>query len=958
VAVYPGNNQNLLSWPAVPGATSYNIFSSTASGGPYTTLATNVTGPVTGSGPANATYVDNTAINGNQYFYVVQAVNPVGTSANSTAGNATTSGGEPVTAPAAPTDVTATAGTGNVTLNWTASAGADYYTVQRATLVNSNGTQLYTTLSNTVTNTTFTDPTPTLSEEYAYIVSATNAAGTSATTTAATATVLDAAAPTSSPTTVTVVPGNGTITLNWTAVAGAFAYVIERATSPGGTNTLMGTVVGTSYVDTGDLDDQGTDTGSTLPAGTTYYYTVTAMNTAGAASAASAQVSGTTAPNAPTVAATGTTGNVTLTWGAVSGAGNYTVRRATTSGGTYSTIASNVTATTYTDTGRTNGTTYYYEVESVSSGGAVGAPSSEIGVTPMAIPTGVTISGNTGNIALTWTAVTKAGSYSVHRGTTTGGPYSISVGTVTSANLTDTTVANGTPYFYVISAANTTTDATTSLTATSTSSNSTELTATPLSAPTGVGAALNGSSVTLTWNTVTGATSYNIFRSTTSGSGYVSINSTDTSTSCSDSNLTTGDTYYYVVAAQAANSLSSNSTPVSVITIYPPGNLTATAGAGNVTLNWSAVSGASSYAVYRGIVSNGPYSLITSSDTATSFLNTGLTNGTVYYYVVAAIANGILSANSTQVSAMPLALPGNLTATAGNGNVTLAWSVAAGASNYTIQRSTTSGSGYTTLATGVTATTFKDTSAANGTTYYYVVTANNSSGSSTSAQVSATPAPPPLAPTNLTATPGNTTVALAWTASANATTYLVLRGTTSGGETTLATGITSTNFTDTGLTNGVTYYYVVSASNSAGASPDSAEVSATPAQTFAQWIAGYFPGISDPAVIGPAADPDGDGLTNLEEYLLGTNPATPDDPGTAISSATDGNGNLVLTFRLSKNLTGVTYQVQQSTDMLNWTNATVTPAILSDQGTYYLMQAPVPLASNPRLFLRLNVTGQ
>ncbi|MGA2053637.1 MAG: autotransporter-associated beta strand repeat-containing protein, partial [Opitutales bacterium] len=128
----------------------------------------------------------------------------------------------------------------------------------------------------------------------------------------------------------------------------------------------------------------------------------------------------------------------------------------------------------------------------------------------------------------------------------------------------------------------------------------------------------------------------------------------------------------------------------------------------------------------------------------------------------------------------PAPAPGNLTATAGNGNVTLTWSAAAGAGNYSILRSTTSGSGYTTLATGVTATTFKDTSAANGTTYYYVVTANNSSGSSTSAQVSATPAPPPLAPTNLTATPGNTTVALAWTASANATTYLVLRGTTSG----------------------------------------------------------------------------------------------------------------------------------------------------------------------------------
>ena len=114
-------------------------------------------------------------------------------------------------------------------------------------------------------------PTPTLGEAYEYIVSATNAAGTSANSTAATATVIAPAAPASPPTTITVVPGTGEITLNWTAVSGAFAYTIERATSANGTYTMMGTVVGTSYVDTGNADNQGGDAGTTLPAGTTYY---------------------------------------------------------------------------------------------------------------------------------------------------------------------------------------------------------------------------------------------------------------------------------------------------------------------------------------------------------------------------------------------------------------------------------------------------------------------------------------------------------------------------------------------------------------------------------------------------------------------------------------------------------------------------------------------------------------
>lgn len=88
---------------------------------------------------------------------------------------------------------------------------------------------------------------------------------------------------------------------------------------------------------------------------------------------------------------------------------------------------------------------------------------------------------------------------------------------------------------------------------------------------------------------------------------------------------------------------------------------------------------------------------------------------------------------------------------------------------------------------------------------------------------------PPAAPTGLTATAGKRKVTLTWNASAGATSYNVKRGTTSGGPyTTIATGVTATTFTNSNLTSGVTYYYVVSAVNAAGESPNSAEVSARP----------------------------------------------------------------------------------------------------------------------------------
>lgn len=90
------------------------------------------------------------------------------------------------------------------------------------------------------------------------------------------------------------------------------------------------------------------------------------------------------------------------------------------------------------------------------------------------------------------------------------------------------------------------------------------------------------------------------------------------------------------------------------------------------------------------------------------------------------------------------------------------------------------------------------------------------------------PQPPP-APTGLAATAGNAQVALTWSASSGATSYIVKRSTTNGGPyTNVATGVTGTSYTNTGLTNGTAYYYVVSAVNANGSSANSSQVTATP----------------------------------------------------------------------------------------------------------------------------------
>ena len=329
---------------------------------------------------------------------------------------------------------------------------------------------------------------------------------------------------------------------------------------------------------------------------------------------------------------------------------SYNVGRSTTSGGPYTTIAS-PTGTSYTDTGVTNGTTYYYVVAAVNTAGT-SANSSQVSATPQlavpATPTNLVASGGNGQVGLSWSVSSGATSYNVGRSTTSGGPYT-TIASPTGTSYTDTGVTNGTTYYYVVAAVNTA----------GTSANSSQVSATPQLAvpatPTNLVASGGNGQVGLSWSVSSGATSYNVGRSTTSGGPYTTIAS-PTGTSYTDTGVTNGTTYYYVVAAVNTAGTSANSSQVSatpqLAVPATPTNLVASGGNGQVGLSWSVSSGATSYNVGRSTTSGGPYTTI-ASPTGTSYTDTGVTNGTTYYYVVAAVNTAGTSANSSQVSATP-----------------------------------------------------------------------------------------------------------------------------------------------------------------------------------------------------------------------------------------------------------------------------------------------------------------
>jgi hypothetical protein len=244
------------------------------------------------------------------------------------------------------------------------------------------------------------------------------------------------------------------------------------------------------------------------------------------------------------------------------------------------------------------------------------------------------------------------------------------------------------------------------------------------------------------------------------------------------------------------------------------------------------------------------------------------TNGTFNWhtYIGSFKFSGCSSSGSTPPA------PTGVSATGGVGQVALSWSPSSGATSYKVFRSTSSGGeSYTSppLATP-TGTPYIDTSVTAGTKYYYTVKATNSAGDSpASSEVSATTAPP--APTGLSATGSVGQVALSWSPSSGATSYKVFRSTSSGGESytspPLATP-TGTSYTDTSGTAGTPYYYTVKASNSAGDSPASSEVSATPTSgtTYASTV------LSTPGLVSYWRLNEASGITANDQKS--TNPGT------------------------------------------------------------------------------------
>ncbi|MGE4272447.1 MAG: cell wall-binding repeat-containing protein [Desulfitobacterium sp.] len=335
-------------------------------------------------------------------------------------------------------------------------------------------------------------------------------------------------------------------------------------------------------------------------------------------------------------------------------------------------------------------------------------------------------------IYLTWNTMNKATAYNVFKSNSYSGHYE-RIATTSTPYYSDAFLSTGTTYYYKVQAvySNETGPYSNVVYATTLTVNS------ALTQPTNVAATIfNVNQINLTWDTVSSAVYYNVYRATSPNGTYTSVASVNTPY-YSDTNLTAGLTFYYKI--QAVNT--SSTSPYSVVvhaqtlldnnTLAIPANVTATAlSPSQIQVKWDSVTNATYYNVYRSTTLQGTYELVAS--VVTPFhIETSLAPGTMYFYKVQPgntvgvgnYSNVVYAA--TQYSISNIGIPSNIKVTPLSASqIFLNWDTVTNATYYNIYRATTSNGTYSIVGT-VNTPYFSDNSLTTRQTYYYKVQAGN-----------------------------------------------------------------------------------------------------------------------------------------------------------------------------------------------------------------------------------------
>ena len=508
--------------------------------------------------------------------------------------------------------------------------------------------------------------------------------------------------------TVTPDAKTGKPDLQWNKVSGAKKYEIYRATSENGKYTRLTTTSKTTYTD------------SKATAGKQYFYKVRVTSSKSCAyngqySQAEDCYAACARPTV-TVKTDAATGKPSLSWKAVTKATGYRILRRLPGETDFSVIAEQ-TGKTYLDTQAPIDTKCEYKVQTLGSEEALNSALTAVltARSTCARPVLKTDVTGDGKPVITWKAVEGAAEYKVYRSTKSGKSYK-AVATVTDCTYTDTSVAAGKSYYYKVVAVGEETE----------SAYSSYVKATGKCAVPEMQAAENISGKpVLSWNKVTGAKKYEIYRSVNGGS-FKKLTTT-TKTTYTDSKATGGAVCSYKVRALGSksgyNSAFGAVQSVNVRCAAPTVTAGTDAATGLPSLSWSKVTGAAAYAIYRS-TDGGEYALV-SEQTATSFKDADTQPGEQYSYKVRTLGKQDVfdspesTARSVTATCAQPKPKGKISA---EGKPVVTWTQVDAAEEYIVYRSTSKSKSYKKIAE-TDDLTYTDTAAKKNKTYYYKIVA-------------------------------------------------------------------------------------------------------------------------------------------------------------------------------------------------------------------------------------------
>lgn len=448
---------------------------------------------------------------------------------------------------------------------------------------------------------------------------------------------------------------NQGVKISWDADPVAETYRVYRKLSGDDKWTRLATLDAdeTSFID------------KTAKSGKKYIYSVKGVNFVGDGKLDNGVTH--TYYEAPDATIKTTTKGVYLKWAKVAGATKYKIYRQT-SGSTKWSLIDTVTGTSFTDKTVKSGKKYTYRVR--ASKGDVMSGYNEVSKYFLSSPKLSSAKNSASGVKVSWAKVTGAEGYNVYRKTGSGDYKKI--GTTASTAYTDKTAKSGTTYTYTVKAYKSKTE----------SSYNSGLSCKYLAAPK-VETKLYTSSINLSWDKISNAKEYAVYRKASGESKYQKI-ATTTGTSYKDTNVKNNKTYYYQVKAVNGKTVSSYKTVKQLFLSTPKLSSVKNTNVG-VEFKWSKVSGADGYKVYRKSGS-GDYKLIATTK-KTTFTDDTAKSGTAYTYTVKAYNENATSYyNKTGLSLRYVETTGLYTADNVASGVQLRWTPAEKADKYYVYR--------------------------------------------------------------------------------------------------------------------------------------------------------------------------------------------------------------------------------------------------------------------------------